>query len=163
MNKDWYSIKVKYSAINDNGNPFTATADYLLEAQSYLDAEVSISEKLTEMGLGRDLKVDKIVKQKLEEVLALTDEDGIVDGSFFEAKITTYTVEDEEKSTSYKLVVEESSIVSVIVAIDKMYSDFGADYEVVSVVKKPYLSAFFQEDGHQVDIFQVIKEEEEEV
>jgi hypothetical protein len=151
----WYAVKVKRIVIDDNGNQGTETENYLIEGLNYTDAEVSISKKMEE--LSNKFRIESIVKQQIENVL-LTE----LSNEFYENKVSVYD-DDSEKTISFKIIVEADSIINSVIEIDETYSDGGADYRVVSCVLKPYLEVFPMEEDHQVDIFDVIKEESKKI
>lgn len=130
MNKVWYTCKVKYQKVDQQGNQIKAMDSYLIEAISYTDAETRLYEIMEQL-VSVEFQVIAISKANFEDIIA--SEDGV---DWYKVKASALSYDEdsgkERKITSYYLISAES--ISDSLEKGKTYLDESInDYVIQSV------------------------------
>lgn len=139
MMKAWYSCKVKYQKVDQQGNQIKAIDTYLIQAISYTDAETRLYEIMDQM-IRVEFQVVAISKANFEDIL--DNEEGF---DWYKVKASALSYDEdsgkERKITSYYLINAENIGVSLEKA--KTYFDESInDYTVQSVAVTTIVDVF---------------------
>lgn len=156
MIKNWYTCKVKYMKIDDNGNESSVTEAYLVDAMSYTEAEARIYEEM-EQRIRGEFRVMNIAKANYSDVIS--DEE-IVD--WYKVKISTIEYDEEsdkeKKHTNYYLIAAESCKHAIERAEESM-KEVGVDFVIPAVNLVQLVDVFaFNEEANLKPVEEKVEE-----
>ncbi len=130
MIKNWYTCKVKYMKVDDNGNESTITEAYLVDAMSYTEAESRIYEEMEQRVRG-EFRIVNIAKANYSDVIS--DEE-LVD--WYKVKVTgieyDQEADKEKKYNNYYLIAADSCKQAIARAEESM-KDMEMEFVIPSV------------------------------
>lgn len=137
--KNWFTCKVKYEKIDENGKNKKVTEQYLVDAISFTEAEARMYEKISEMVDG-EFYIDDISRTKITDILKFDD-----CGTWYKAKVKYDSC--DELTGKAKKVTNEFLIGSVSVeeANERLKEELKTmlvPYDITSVVLSPILDIF---------------------
>lgn len=122
--KTWYNCKVKYQKQEDSGRYKTAVDHYLVDANSYTEAEARIYEELGSIIIGEFI-ITSITKSKIVDLFEYEDTD-----VWYKCKVSYTTVSEggqEKKVAHYMLVTAcnvEQAYLRLVQSLDNMLVSF---------------------------------------
>jgi len=144
----WFSCKVKYQKIDDNGKQVRANETYLVEAINFTEAETRIHEMMEQYGNG-DILVSGIAKTNFSEIVNYED------GQYwYKAKVTWEDMDLDSgkvsKITNYFLVAA-NDVKECFERVEENLQSLQVPFEIPNIALSPIL-----------DVFPLFGEEEEE-
>lgn len=147
----WFECKVKYEKLQENGLQKKVTETYVVNALSFADAEMRITEELAQYISG-EFTVEDVKKAPYKEIF-FADEDAMAD-RWYKARLDFITINEKtekEKRTRVNYLVQAGTLKKAIVGIEDVMSGTMIDYEACAV------------DGTKIeDVFVIDKSEERE-
>jgi len=146
--KTWYTCKVKYTKIDENGKQKNVTEPYLVDAISFTEAEARIYDRISEIVDG-DFYVTTIAKNNITDYLKFDDSD-----YFYNVKVKYVSVDEEagrEKKITNTVLIAATDLQD---AYNKMVEDLKTmivPYEITSVVLSPLVDVFPYENSEEED------------
>ena len=133
-NYNWFKLKVKYLAQNDKGEVKKYTAEYILKAVSFTDAEATLLIKLQNEF---EYNLISCAKFNIQEVVF--DE---LYNNFFKVKTVISSVDEKGKGIKVidNLIVQSNTVDQV----NKKLKSKGIDLETVQNVSKTKIIDCFQ-------------------
>lgn len=160
--KIWYSCKVKYGKVNDEGIMKQTTDVFLVDAMSYTEAESRIYEAM-ERDISGEFAVNSITKTNIGELVHLEEAD-----YWYKAKVTYSTVdgdsEKEVKVNTYFLVNAED-VKQAFDRVSESLNSMLVPFEIPSIAKTNIVEVYpydAQEDQIPDNLKPLAEMEEEE-
>lgn len=160
--KIWYSCKVKYGKVNDEGIMKPTTEVFLVDAMSYTEAESRIYEAM-ERDISGEFTVTNISKTNIGELVHLEEAD-----YWYKAKVTYSTVDGdsgkEVKVNTYFLVNAED-LKEAFDRISDSLNSMLVPFEIPSIAKTNIVEVYpYAEEEERIpDNLKPLSEVEEEV
>ncbi|MCK5907853.1 MAG: DUF4494 domain-containing protein [Flavobacteriales bacterium] len=132
MTKNWFTCKVKYMKVDNNGNESTTTEAYLVDAVSYTEAETRIYEEMEQRVRG-EFRIVNIAKANYTDVIVEEEED-LVD--WYKVKVTgiEYDQEaDKEKKYNNYYLISADSCLQAISRTETAMKDMEMEFVIPSV------------------------------
>ena len=128
----FFEVKVKFSAINEDGKEQKVSGTILTEAVNYSDAERSIFEQMPESNA--ENSSFRIVNMKPCNFSEMHLEDG--QGKFYKCKIQFISLDEtsgKEKKISHYVLIESDSVDEAKNVIDLSFQESTLEYNVISI------------------------------
>lgn len=132
MVKNWFTCKVKYMKVDNNGNESTTTEAYLVDAVSYTEAETRIYEEMEQRVRG-EFRIVNIAKANYTDVIVDEEED-LVD--WYKVKVTgiEYDQEaDKEKKYNNYYLISADSCKQALAKTEEAMKDMEMEFVIPSV------------------------------
>ena len=132
MVKNWFTCKVKYMKVDNNGNESTTTEAYLVDAVSYTEAETRIYEEMEQRVRG-EFRIVNIAKANYTDVIVDEEED-LVD--WYKVKVTgiEYDQEaDKEKKYNNYYLISADSCKQALARTEEAMKDMEMEFIIPSV------------------------------
>lgn len=136
----WYLTKVKYNKTNDEGLLKLVTEQYLLDADSFTEAEARIYEQLEQRTLGGYFEVDAMSKTSYTDVFFYNDS-----SIWHKCKIQYYIADEnsgKEKKVTQYMLVEAQTVKEAYDRIKESLSNMTIDFTVPDVVETKIIEVF---------------------
>lgn len=147
----WFECKVKYEKLQEDGLQKKVTETYVVNALSFADAEMRITEELAQYISG-EFTIEDVKKAPYKEIF-FADEDAMAD-RWYKARLDFITINEKtekEKRTRVNYLVQAGTLKKAIVGIEDVMSGTMIDYEACAV------------DATKIeDVFVIDKSEEHE-
>lgn len=128
--KTWFTCKVKYQKVDENGREIKATEQYLIDAISFTEAEARINDEMEKQIRG-EFRVQNIAKANYAEVI--NHEDTI---DWYKVKVVTIEYDEEsdkEKKFSNYYLVSAESCVQAIERTQAAFESSSIDFDIPAV------------------------------
>lgn len=135
----WYTTKVKYNRIDENGLAKQVTELYLIDAYSFTEAENRIYEQLEQIVVG-DFDVDAISKTSYTDVFAFNDAN-VWHKCKIQYNLADETTGKEKKITQYMLV-EAQTVKEAYDRIRESLRTMTIDFTVPDVIETKIIEVF---------------------
>jgi hypothetical protein len=135
----WYTVKVKYTKQLDDGRLKRVTEPYLVDAQSFTDAEARIYHELGSSVQGEFL-VTGISKTDYADIFHYDDVD-----DWYKCKLTYVAMDGDsqkEKKVSNNFLVSAHNVKDAFERIHESMSDMLASFEIPSIILSPIVEIF---------------------
>lgn len=137
----FFECKVRYEKTMEDGIQRKTVEQYAVEALSWTEAEIRITEEMKSYVSG-EFDVIDIKNAKYNEVFLSDNTD---DDKFYKARVSFITINektDKEKRTSNTYLVQASSIDKAKKVIDEAMGSTMCDYEVKKIAETKLLDVF---------------------
>lgn len=137
--KNWFEITAKYVKVDDEGKDVKVAEVFLLDANTFTEAEASITGHLQEFIRG-EFAVDKITKSRIIEVSEDTGDD-----YWWKAKISMVMIDEKAgkiKKVNEFFVVKANKIEDAITKLRAMLNFVLVPYEIDSMVVTNIVDVF---------------------
>jgi len=161
MVKNWFTCKVKYMKVDNNGNESTTTEAYLVDAVSYTEAETRIYEEMEQRVRG-EFRIVNIAKANYTDVIVDEEED-LVD--WYKVKVTgiEYDQEaDKEKKYNNYYLISADSCRQALDRAENAMKDMEMEFVIPSVGIVQLVDVFpYNEEANLIPVEEVEEELEE--
>ena len=134
----WFDCKITYEKeINQSGKMRKVSESYLVDAESFTEAETRISEEMHSRG---SYIVDSVRKVRLYE-LFLDDKSE----RYYKSKVGFITLDEKagvEKRKFVQIIVQADDLDEALENLHKGMKDTLGDYEVASITETTYMDVF---------------------
>lgn len=148
--KTWFTCKVKYTKIDENGKTKNVTEPYLVDAVSFTDAETRIYEKAEEFVDG-EFFVTGISKSKIHDIFQFEDQGD----RWFSVKVKYVSVEEssgKEKKVVNNLLVYAIDVKDAYEKTQEGLAEMLVPYEIPSISESPILDIFPYESEEEKEL-----------
>lgn len=136
---NWFECKVSFDKTMENGTLKKVTEPYLVDAQSFTEAEKRIIEELRPYISG-DFTVADIKRAKLAELFFNENGD-----RYFKAKVNFITLDEKsgtEKTTSVNMLAQACDLREALQVVNKGMEVTMADYYISSLSSTMIMDVF---------------------
>lgn len=143
----WFECKVRYEKTLDNGLQKKITEQYVVDAVSWAEAEVRITEEMSRLTNDK-FEITDIRKAAYKEVLIKDSTD-----VWFKAKVQFVTIDEkteQEKKQSFYYLVNGVDIDDAKKGIDDVFNKSISDYTVSRLEETSILKVFVQEGDKNI-------------
>ena len=156
MSVTWYECKVKYKKTHDTGEQKITTDTYLLDAVSYTEAEVRITEEM-QAYTNEDIKITNLKVANYSEVHPFENSD-----RWFKCKISLIAFDEEsgkERKSNIYLLVQANDIKEAFENSTTVMAQTMGDYTIPSIIESPILDVFpyFTGEEEQLEKYNVLE------
>ena len=156
MSVTWYECKVKYKKTHDTGEQKITTDTYLLDAVSYTEAEVRITEEM-QAYTNEDIKITNLKVANYSEVHPFENSD-----RWFKCKISLIAFDEEsgkERKSNIYLLVQANDIKEAFENSNTVMAQTMGDYTIPSIIESPILDVFpyFTGEEEQLEKYNVLE------
>lgn len=141
MMHTWFTCKIRYEKIMENGMNKRVTEAYLVDALSFTEAEKRIIEEITPFITG-EFTVSDVTRANYSELFTCDDENA---DCWFKCKLYFITLDEKsgaEKRTSTNILVQAADLRDAIKKLDEGMKGTMADYQIGSVSDTIILDVF---------------------
>lgn len=135
----WYTVKVGYTKLMEDGTLRRVAEPYLLDAVSFTDAEARIYEELGEQIRGEFLVKD-VSKSDYADIFHYEDAD-----VWYKARVTYISVDADsgkEKKVSNLFLVSAANVKEAYERIDESLESMLVSFEIPSIQRSPIMDVF---------------------
>lgn len=136
---NWFTCKVSYEKLFENGMQKKVTEPYLIDALSFTEAEARIIEEIRSY-IDGEFTVADIKRARLSEIFFNENGD-----KFFRFKINFITLDEKsgaEKKTSAQMLAQANTLKEAIGVLDEGIKGTLADYIIASVSETDIMDIF---------------------
>lgn len=136
---NWFTCKVSFEKVMENGFQKKVTEPYLVDALSYTEAEARIIEEIRPFIAGEFTIAD--IKRAHYSELFFNDNGG----HFYKVRITFITLDEKsgaEKRTPAKMLVQASTLKEAISVFEEGMKGTLADYVIVGAEETQLMDVF---------------------
>lgn len=134
----WFECKIKYEKeVNQSGKMRKVSESYLLDAETFTDAEARMAELMESRG---PFIMDSVKKVRLYE-LFLNDKGQY----FYKAKVGFISLDEKEgveKKKYVQMLVQADDLDEALATLHKKMADTMSDYVVASIAETAYMDVF---------------------
>lgn len=144
MANSWFLCKIRYEKTLENGLTSKVTEAYLVDAQSYTEAEARIIEEMTAYISG-EFSVSDIKRANYSELF--TSDDTSAD-TWFEGKLDFITLDERsgsEKKTRTRVLVQAADLRDALKKLDEGMKGTMSDYQIAALLETPIIDVYFYE------------------
>lgn len=137
----YIQTKVRTLQMSEDGTQKRVSATYLVEAESFTEAETKISEIVA--SAGEDYTVEAVSKMNVTEIVF--DPQSMGDTSFYKIKVEMVILDEvtaKEKRSAFCILVEAESVDMAIAQSIPVLAKSVSDYEIVSINKTSIKQVF---------------------
>lgn len=137
----WFECKVKYDKQLANGEIKRTQETYLVDAQSFTEAETRIILEMKPYISG-EFEVDTVKHIRVTEMFNMYDKDA---DKWYKSKVNLITIDEEkgvEKRVGTMVYVKGADLRSALNALIAGMDKGAADYEVANIAETPILDVF---------------------
>lgn len=135
----WYTVKVKYTKQLEDGRLKRVTEPYLVDAQSFTDAEARIYHELGSSVQGEFL-VSGITKTDFADIFHFDDAE-----DWYKCKLSYVTLDgdsDKEKKVTNYFLVSAHNVKEAYERIQESLSEMLVSFEIPSILLTPIVEIF---------------------
>ena len=128
---NWFECKIRYEKTMENGMNKKVTEPYLVDAQSFTEAEARIIEEITPFISG-EFTVSDIKRANYTD-------------KWFKCKLTFITLDEKsgaEKKTSTLVLVQAADLRDAVKKLDEGMKGTMADYQIASVAETSIIDVY---------------------
>ena len=137
----WFETKIRYDKTQEDGRQKPITEQYVVDALSFSEAEVSILEEM-KVYISGDYKITDIRPAAYHEVF-FSDMDK--DDKWYKAKLQFLTIDEKtekEKRTTVTYLVQAASLNGAVKNIEDVMGSTAIDYDLVSINETQIMDVF---------------------
>lgn len=141
MMHNWFTCKIRYEKVAENGMNKKVTEPYLVDALSFTEAESRIIEEITPFISG-EFEVAGVAKANYNELFTSEEESA---DRWFKCKLWFITLDEKsgaEKRTAFNVLVQASDLRDAIKKLDEGMKDTLADYVIASVSETAIMDVY---------------------
>ncbi len=139
MARTYFSCKVSFEKLLENGNQKRVTEEYLVDSLSFTEAEAKITEEIRPFITG-EFTVTDIKRARLSELFFNENGD-----RFYKIKVYFITLDEKsgaEKKTAAQMLAQASSLKEAITVLEEGMKGTMADYTIASVTETMIMDVF---------------------
>lgn len=140
----WFLCKIRYEKTNEEGIQKKVTEQYVVDAQSFSEAEERITEEMSSYISG-EYTVEEVKKASFREVFFSDDTQ---DDRWYVAKLDFITIDektDKEKRSRVVYLVQACNLKKAVKAIDEVMGNTMIDYDAAAVADTKIMDVFKHE------------------
>ncbi len=148
MIRDWFTCKVKYHQIDDNGKEVKTMGIFLVDGLSYSDAETRIYTEMENTIRGA-FKIINLTKSNYTEII-----NGEDTYQWYKIKLSCITFDEEtgkEKKSNYYYLVSASSCKEAIDNLENNIKNRISDYVISTVSVTNIIDVFPYLEGEHIN------------
>lgn len=134
----WFDCKITYDKeINQSGKMKKVSENYLVDAETFTDAEARMAEEMQSRGV---YIMDSVRKIRLYELFLDSKSE-----KFYKAKVGFISLDEKagvEKRKYVQMIVQADDIEEALEGIHKGMKETLSDYEIASITETNYLDVF---------------------
>jgi hypothetical protein len=139
MQRNWFSVAVKYEKTAEEGKIVKAVENYLVDALSFTEAEARINTEMKPFISGEFI-VSKVRRARINELFTTNMSDKI-----YSAKVMFISLDEDkgvEKRTPSKMITRASDIEDAFKSINEGMKGTMADYEIYSITETNFIDIY---------------------
>ena len=137
----FFEVKIQYLKMQEDGKEKKVTEQYVVEAESFTEAEARIIEEMTPY-----ISVEfYVVSEKIAPYNEIILSDRIDDDKWFLSKVSLITIDEKtskENKTSQRLLVHADTSKTALEYTKKLLDESMRDYTIDSVQDTPTIDVF---------------------
>jgi hypothetical protein len=140
----WFTCKVAIDKITEGGVIKKVTEHYVVDAQSFTEAEKRITDEVAQYSCG-EFEVKDIKQAQFKEVFFAEDAAAMDDDKWYKAKLQFITIDekrDKEKRSNVIYLVQAASLRKALDNIDAVMSQSMVDYVQANVGETNIIDVF---------------------
>lgn len=137
----FFTCKVKYEKVMEDGLAKTVTEQYVVEAMTFTEAEAMITNEIVAYVTG-EFSIEDISKAPFNEVF-FTDAD--TDDKWYKAKLAFITLDErtgKEKRQNVVYLVQASSLNRAVRNVDEVMGTTMTDYASLAMQETAFMDLF---------------------
>ena len=141
MMNTWFTCKISYEKMMENGMIKKVTEPYLVDALSFTEAEARIIEEMTPFISG-EFSVSDVSKARYSELFYAEE---VSADKWYKVKLGFITLDkrtDSEKKTFTNVLVQASDLRDAVKRLDEGMKGCMTDYIIVSVSETPIMDVY---------------------
>lgn len=141
MMHNWFTCKIRYEKITENGMNKKVTEPYLVDALSFTEAESRIIEEITPYISG-EFEVSGVAKAQYSEVFFCDEEAA---DRWFKCKLWFITLNEKtqtDKRTAQNVLVQAANLRDAIKKLDEGMKGTMADYTIASIAETEIMDVY---------------------
>ena len=142
MMHTWFTCKISYEKVVENGMVKKVTEPYLVDALSFTEAEARIIEEMAPYISG-EFSVADVSKARYSEIFFADDD---INASYwYKVKMAFITLDEKtgsEKKTFTNVLVQAPDFRDAVRRLDEGMKGSMADYIIVSVAETPIMDVY---------------------
>ena len=139
MARTYFSCKVSFEKLLENGNQKRVTEEYLVDSLSFTEAEAKITEEIRPFITG-EFTVTDIKRARLSELFFNENGD-----RFYKIKVYFITLDEKsgaEKKTAAQMLAQATTLKEAIAVLEDGMKGTLADYTIASVTETQLMDVF---------------------
>ena len=140
----YYEVKIQYQKMQEDGKEKKVTEQYVVEAESFTEAEARIIEEMTPYISGEFYVVSEKIAAYSEIILSNKSDDD----KWFISKVSFITIDEKtakEKKQTFRYLVQAATSELALDYTKEMFSHGMSDYSIEAVQDTPTLDVFLYE------------------
>lgn len=141
MMHTWFTCKVRYDKVMENGAQKKVTEPYLVDALSFMEAESRIIEEMTPYISG-EFSVSAVAKSSYSELFYADD---VSADKWYKVKMAFVVLDERtgsEKKTFTNVLVQAFDLRDAVKRLDECMRGSMADYLIVSVAETAIMDVY---------------------
>ena len=137
----FYEVKVQYQKTLEDGKEKKVTEQFVVEAESFTEAEARITEEMNPYISGEF----DVVSEKIAPFNEILISDSLNDDKWFICKVSLITIDEKtskENKTSQRLLVQADTSQTALEYTKKLLDESMRDYTIDSVQDTPTIDVF---------------------
>lgn len=138
---DWYETKIRYDKTVENGMQKKVTEQYVVDALSFSEAEVQVTDEMA-VYISGDYKITDIKPAAYHEIFF---SDMANDDKWYKAKLQFITIDEKtekEKRSTVVYLVQAATLPAAVRNIDEVMGGTMIDYVITSVAETQIMDVF---------------------
>ena len=138
----FFEVKIQYLKMQEDGKEKKVTEQYVVEAESFTEAEARIIEEMTPYISGEFYVVSEKIAAYSEIILS----DKSDDDKWFISKVSLITIDEKtskENKTSQRLLVQADTSQTALEYTKKLFDSSMTEYTIDAVQETPTIEVFF--------------------
>ena len=132
----YYEVKIQYQKMQEDGKEKKVTEQYVVEAESFTEAEARIIEEMTPYISGEFYVVSEKIAAYSEIILS----NKIDDDKWFISKVSFITIDEQtakEKKQTFRYIVQADTSETALEYTKKLFDRSMTDYTIDAVQDTP--------------------------
>lgn len=141
MMHNWFTCKIRYEKVAENGMNKKVTEPYLVDALSFTEAESRIIEEITPFISG-EFTVSGVARANYSELIFCDEESA---DKWYKCKLYFITLDEKtgiEKKTATNVLVQAADLKDAIKKLDEGMKGTMADYEIAAVSETAIMDVY---------------------
>jgi hypothetical protein len=138
---DWFETKIRYDKTQEDGSQKAVTEQYVVDAQSFTEAEASVTDEMSAYISGEF----KIVGLKPAPYHEIFFSDNGNDDKWYKAKLSFITIDEKsekEKRSTVNYLFQAKTLPGAVKSIDEVMGHTMIDYEISAVTETTFMDVF---------------------
>ena len=137
----YYEVKIQYQKMLEDGKEKKVTEQYVVEAESFTEAEARIIEEMTPYISGEFYVVSEKIAAYSEIILSNKSDDD----KWFISKVSFITIDEKtakEKKQTFRYLVQADTSETALEYTKKLFDRSMTDYTIDAVQETPTIEVF---------------------